>query len=67
MKLRELIFNDFRCFRGERVISFVDPLTDEPRPMTVIVGTNGTGKTTVLEAIEGLLRYLAYGDRQVPP
>ena len=57
MRIREILFHDFRSFRGERKISFVDPLTDAVRPMTVIAGTNGTGKTTVLDAIEALLAF----------
>lgn len=55
MRIRELEFRDFRAFRGRRRISFVDPLTDAVRPVTVIAGTNGTGKTTILDTIEGLL------------
>lgn len=58
MKIRKIIFNYFRSFRGVKEISFLDPLTDEPRPMTVIVGSNGTGKTTILDAVEGVLSSL---------
>lgn len=54
MKVRKILFKNFRNFRGLKEISFVDPLTDEPRPVTVLVGSNGTGKTTILEAIEGM-------------
>lgn len=57
MRIREIIFHNFRSFRGERRISFVDPLTDTVRPVTVLAGSNGCGKTTVLEAIEALLSY----------
>lgn len=57
MRIRELTFHNFRSFRGERRISFVDPLTDTVRPVTVLAGSNGCGKTTVLEAIEALLAY----------
>lgn len=58
MRIREVFFHNFRSFRGEKCISFVDPLTDEVRPMTVIAGTNGTGKTTIMDAIQALLAYL---------
>ncbi len=58
MRIREIYFRDFRCFRGEHRISFVDPVTDQVRPVTVLGGSNGTGKTTVLDAIEGLLSFL---------
>ncbi len=57
MRIREILFHDFRSFRGERRISFVDPLTDAARPMTVVAGTNGTGKTTILDAIEAILSF----------
>jgi energy-coupling factor transporter ATP-binding protein EcfA2 len=58
MRIRELLFRNFRSFRGERRISFVDPLTDAVRPVSVIAGTNGTGKTTIFQAIEALLAYV---------
>ena len=66
MRIREICFRDFRCFRGEHRISFVDPLTDEPRPITVLAGTNGSGKSTVLESIEAMLRLLGSPDSQPP-
>lgn len=58
MRVREILFRDFRSFRGQRRISFVDPLTDAVRPVTVIAGTNGTGKTTILDAIEEMLAFM---------
>jgi predicted ATPase len=58
MRIREIAFKDFRCFRGERRISFVDPVTDTVRPVTVLAGSNGSGKTTLLDAIEALLTLL---------
>jgi energy-coupling factor transporter ATP-binding protein EcfA2 len=60
MKIRKIIFKDFRSFRGVKEISFLDPLTDEPRPMTVIVGSNGTGKTTILDTIEKVSQQAIY-------
>jgi len=65
MRIREITFKDFRCFRGERRISFVDPATDTVRPVTVLAGSNGSGKTTVLNAIEALLSLLV--DQHNPP
>ncbi len=62
MRVREIIFNNFRSFRGERRISFVDPLTDTVRPISVLAGSNGTGKTTILEAIEALLEFVLNND-----
>lgn len=58
MRIREIVFNNVRSFRGERRISFVDPNTDQVRPVTVLAGSNGSGKTTVFEAIEALLSYV---------
>lgn len=58
MRIREILFNNFRSFRGEHRISFVDPVTNTVRPLTVLAGSNGSGKTTVLEAIDALLRFL---------
>jgi energy-coupling factor transporter ATP-binding protein EcfA2 len=55
MRIREIVFKDFRSFRGERRISFVDPLTDAVRPVTVLAGSNGCGKTTALDAIESMM------------
>ncbi len=60
MRIRELYFNNFRAFRGERTISFVDPLSDTVRPVTVLAGSNGSGKTTILNAIEALLNFMLY-------
>lgn len=57
MRIREIYFHNVRAFRGEHRISFVDPLTDQARPVTVIAGTNGTGKTTIFDTIEALLRF----------
>lgn len=62
MRIREITFNNFRSFRGERRISFVDPVTDTVRPITVLAGSNGSGKTTVLKAIEALLNYVLNPD-----
>lgn len=62
MRIREITFKDFRSFRGERRISFVDDATHAVRPVTVLAGSNGSGKTTVLEAIEGLLAFVLEPD-----
>jgi len=63
MRIREILFNDFRSFRGERRIAFVDPQTDMVRPVTVLAGFNGSGKTSILDAIEALLAYVLEPDR----
>ena len=61
MRIREIVFNNVRAFRGEHRISFVDLLTDQAHPITVIAGTNGTGKTTILETIRELFSHLLTG------
>ena len=63
MRNREVMFKDFRSFRGERRISFVNPVTEAVHPLTVLGGSNGCGKTTVLEAIEALLAFLIEPDK----
>lgn len=62
MRIRELLFKDFRSFRGERRITFTDPLTSLVRPVTVLAGSNGSGKTTILETIEALLAFVLEPD-----
>jgi len=57
LQLRSVTFNDFRSFRRERSFTFVEPLTDGGRDLTAIAGTNGTGKTTILETVEALLAF----------
>ncbi len=59
MRIREIYFHNVRAFRGAHRISFVDPLTDAARPVTVIAGTNGAGKTTIFDVIEASLQVLA--------
>lgn len=58
MRIREVFFKNIRNFREDRVISFVDSLTDEARRISVLAGINGSGKTTVLEAIDSLLDFV---------
>jgi energy-coupling factor transporter ATP-binding protein EcfA2 len=58
MRIREIVLTNVRSFRGERRISFVDPLLDVVRAVTVLAGSNGSGKTTILDAIYGLLEFI---------
>jgi DNA sulfur modification protein DndD len=48
MKIRELIFKDFRPFYGEQSISFS---MDPKKNVTLIHAENGVGKTTILNAV----------------
>ena len=67
-KIRKLIIEDFVMFKGRHEIEFA---TDEKDRVTVIVGENGTGKTTIVDAIKGALgikrpipRYLEMNEGQ---
>lgn len=62
MKVREVRFSHIRGF-GEalRRVTFFDPDTDQVRPLSVLVGSNGCGKTTVLQLIESSIGLLALG------
>lgn len=62
MRVREILFHNFRSFRGERRISFVDSLTNMAHSISVLAGSNGSGKTTILEAIEALLEFMLNPD-----
>ena len=67
MRIREIVFEDYRSFRGKKQISFVDPLTGAVRPITIIAGTNGTGKTTILDTMQGLLQFILVKTRAAKP
>ena len=47
MKIEHIKFQDWRCFRGEQKIVFS---TDSSKPVSTVFGTNGSGKTTILNA-----------------
>ena len=48
MKIDQIKFQDWRCFKGEQKISFS---TDRSKPVSTVFGTNGSGKTTILNAV----------------
>lgn len=50
MKIRNLTFDNLRIFSGQHAINF-----DPERNVTVLLGNNGAGKTTILTAIQLLL------------
>jgi DNA sulfur modification protein DndD len=52
MRIQKLIFKDFRQFRGEQSLTFS---YDTAKNVTVVFGTNGAGKTTILNAIQWIL------------
>jgi DNA sulfur modification protein DndD len=52
MKIKQITFKDFRQFYGEQTIHFSH---DNRRNVTIVFGTNGAGKTTILNAIQWVL------------
>lgn len=58
MKIRKLVVRQFRAF-GEtaREVVFEDVSTGLVRPLTVLVGANGSGKSSIFEVIFGLLGF----------
>jgi ABC-type thiamine transport system ATPase subunit len=66
MRIRRLEIHDLRCFRGKHVLDFTDPVTGEARDRVVLVGSNGSGKTTVFDVIEAMLRFIVDPDRPAP-
>ncbi|MEM9463532.1 MAG: AAA family ATPase [Myxococcota bacterium] len=58
MKIRELRLRYFRNVQERlRTLSFADTSTGLVRPLTVLFGSNGSGKSSVFEVIEGLLSF----------
>jgi DNA sulfur modification protein DndD len=55
MLLKSIKVKDFRQFKGEQYVSFS---TDPEKNVTIILGDNGTGKTTFAQAF----RWCLYGD-----
>lgn len=60
MKIREIRVQNFRNFGPElRSVKFYDEATGLVRPISVLVGSNGCGKTTLLELMVSLLESAA--------
>ncbi len=66
MRIRRLEIHDLRSFRGKRVLDFTDPVTGEARDRVVLVGSNGSGKTTVFDVVEAMLRFLVDPEKPAP-
>ena len=54
MKIRELTVKNFKRF-NQKSISFCDPETDLAQNLIVLLGHNGSGKSTILQAIAMML------------
>ncbi|MCA9651760.1 MAG: AAA family ATPase [Myxococcales bacterium] len=58
MKVRELRLRHFRNVKEHlRSVAFADESTGLVRPLTILVGSNGSGKSSVFEVVEGLLSF----------
>lgn len=55
MKIQSLKLKYFKKFRNPPVFDFTDPETGLARDMIVLVGMNGAGKTSLLQAIAATL------------
>ncbi|WP_159397007.1 AAA family ATPase [Sorangium cellulosum] len=64
--MRRLEIHDLRCFQGKHVLDFADPVTGDARDRVVLVGSNGSGKTTVFDVIEAMLAFVVDPDRPAP-
>lgn len=58
--------HNFRSFREGRHISFVDPASEQVRPLTVIAGSNGTGKSTIFDVARTLFEYMLHPQKKFP-
>ena len=54
MKVVRLALKNFKRF-GNLELDFTDSFTGEPEPLTLIQGSNGSGKTSILQAIAAML------------
>ncbi|WP_313105199.1 AAA family ATPase [Pseudescherichia vulneris] len=59
MKLRKIKWNKHPVL-GELALDFVNPQTGNPYNTILLAGENGTGKSTILEAISGFLNLGPY-------
>jgi len=55
MKLHSLKIENFRAIKDSGTLDFTDNLS-KPRPVTLLVGPNGSGKTSILDAIHVVVR-----------
>jgi energy-coupling factor transporter ATP-binding protein EcfA2 len=51
MRIHEVTIENFRGIESKRRFSFCEPGTDAPRRLSVLIGPNMSGKTTVLDAL----------------
>ena len=61
MKLAEIAIDNFRTFRNQTTIDLTDTYTGQTNNRIIFVGTNASGKTTLLETIVSLIKAF-YGE-----
>ena len=61
MLFRELVLENFGSYLGKNTINLLPDLSADSRPIILIGGMNGGGKTTIMDAI----RLALYGARAV--
>tara|TARA_Y100001936_G_C15856755_1_gene550243 strand:- start:505 stop:726 length:222 start_codon:yes stop_codon:yes gene_type:complete len=59
IKIKKLFIEDFGVFKGKHEIEFA---ADEKNRITVIVGQNGTGKTTILNALKKAFEHKSFSN-----
>ena len=52
MRFERIEINNFRAYYGENILNFS---VDEKKPLTMIVGDNGGGKSSLMRAIQWCL------------
>lgn len=65
MKVQRLFLRNVRNIKSLD-LDFRDPVTGKPMSRIVLAGANGSGKTTILECIFGLIRSLGSSKLDVP-
>ena len=61
MILDRLILNNFRQFKGEQTIEFANSTGKNSKNVTVILGENGRGKTSIFRAV----MFALFGERRI--
>jgi len=54
MKVQSVCLKNFKCFR-DKLLDFTDPETGKAKDMILLMGMNGSGKTSILQAIAAVL------------
>jgi len=65
MKVQQLFLRNVRSIKSLD-LDFRDPVTGKPMSRIVLAGANGSGKTTILDCIIGLIGSLTLSDFQPP-